>query len=364
MRRITLFSPRRASSQAAGGAAVDPSSAGAARSRLEPLDALRGLAIVILLLVNTTGISGAMPEQLSHPEWHGFTFIDAFFPVFLFSMGAAMELSRRARLPLQMLRRVFLLFVLGAGLSSLRQGELVVMPGILQKIAIAYLLTWLVLKLPRWTHLPLGVGVLALLWAAFLWVPAPGVVPGSWEQGTNILAFVDRTLIGHPATEGPATAIPATVNVLGGAIVVRYIRGRDPREALKTILLWAVGAIALGLALDGLVPINKRIWTPSFTILSHGMACMYLAVFWVLSEVRGWRRPAQPPVALGRNPILIYVLFTAGHELVAPLRVPAMDRLAGVVGGLTASLTWSALMIVSGWALAAWLNRRGTYIRI
>lgn len=333
------------------------------RERIVALDAHRGLALVILLLVNTAGIHSALPYQLTHPDWHGLTFADTFFPVFLFAMGAAMAFSTRAQRTALVVRRVVMLFAIGVGLQWLRQGE-PKLTGILQKIAVAYLLAWLVLRLPQRAHLPLAIAIVAGMWAAFTWASPGGVVAGSWEPRTNLAGWLDTVVVGHPATEGFATAIMAAANVIGGAVVVRGLRDIPPREALRRIVLWTVAAVAVGLLLSLAVPINKRIWTPSFTVLVHGIACAYLALFWWLTEIRRWRRPVRPLVALGRNPIFIYVLFTVAHELLRPVREPVMDVVSGAIGALPASLVWSAALLGVAWALGGFMDRRSIYVRV
>ncbi|HZK52248.1 MAG TPA: hypothetical protein VFD47_11875, partial [Actinomycetota bacterium] len=58
--------------------------------RLRSLDALRGLAIVVMLMAGNPFMREDLPVQLKHPEWHGLRFADLFFPLFLFVVGIAM----------------------------------------------------------------------------------------------------------------------------------------------------------------------------------------------------------------------------------------------------------------------------------
>lgn len=333
------------------------------RRRILALDAHRGLAIVMLILVNSAGIREAMPYQLSHAEWHGLTFADTFFPVFLFAMGAAMEFSSRTSQPRAVARRVVLLFAFGVGLSWLRLEGFMV-SGVLQKLAVAYLLAWVIMRLPGRWHPVAAIAILGVMWMGFSFVSAGSAVPGSYEPGTNFAGWLDTLVIGRPATEGFASTIMATVNVLGGAIVIRSVRELEPREALFRLATWAVVGIAAGLAMSMVVPINKRIWTPSFTVLTHGIAAAYLALFWWVGEVRRWSLPLRPMVSLGRNPIFIYVLFTAAHELLSPVRIPVAEALAGPFGATAASLIWSGTLTLIGWGLAEVLDRRRIYVKV
>lgn len=334
------------------------------KRRLVSLDALRGLALVILILVNNAAIHSALPYQLTHHDWHGLTAADTFFPVFLFAIGGGMVFSSKTGDVRLALRRTAIIFALGVFLYSLDAGGLVVGPGILQKIAVAYLIAWGVMQLPvRW-QLPTALGILAGLWAAYTFVPAPGVVPGSWAQGRHLGAYIDTLVVGRPHSEALSSAIPAAVNVLGGAFVIRSVRGLEAREGLKRVLWWGAGALLLGLLVTLAVPVNKRIWTPSFVLVTQGIACFYLAAYWWLADLRGHRRAVRPFVVLGRNPIFIFVVFTAAHTLMTPVRDDLVAPLADLVGPTPATLLWSTALLCVAWALSAWLDRRRIYIRV
>ena len=109
------------------GNSTDPPSASLDR-RLYSLDALRGLAILAMALSGLVPM-GPLPQWMYHaqliapamkhdPTMAGLTWVDLVFPLFLFSMGAAipLALARRAaagepgwRLHLRLLRRALLL---------------------------------------------------------------------------------------------------------------------------------------------------------------------------------------------------------------------------------------------------------------
>lgn len=332
--------------------------------RLVSLDAVRGLALVILVLVNATAIHSALPSPLHHATWHGLTFADTFFPVFLFAIGGGMVFSSRTGDRRAVLKRAGIIFLLGVALYSLDAGALVVGPGILQKIAVAYLLAWLLMRLPEHLHLPAALGALIALWAAYTWVPAPGVVPGSWARGVHLGAYVDTLVVGRPHSEALSSAVAASLNVVGGALVIRSVRGLEPRRGLRRVLLWGAATLGVGLLLALAVPVNKRIWTPSFVVVTQAISCFYLAAYWWLADVRGWRRLVRPFVVFGRNPILIFVVFTAGHILTTPVRDDLVGPLAAAIGPTGATLLWSGSLVCLAWALAAWLDRRRIYVRV
>jgi predicted acyltransferase len=76
--------------------------------RFYALDVLRGLAIALMVLVNTPGSWSHVYSPLLHARWDGFTFADIVFPGFLFVVGAAMAFSLKdARLDSSALLKIF-----------------------------------------------------------------------------------------------------------------------------------------------------------------------------------------------------------------------------------------------------------------
>src|SRR5712692_9355667 len=114
-----------------------------APSRLDALDAFRGLTIAAMILVSTPGTWNAVYAPLEHAAWHGWTPTDLVFPFLLFAMGAAVPfaLARRRSTPRHVrrhvLRRAAVLFALGLLLNAIEAPPPVSLatlriPGVLQ----------------------------------------------------------------------------------------------------------------------------------------------------------------------------------------------------------------------------------------
>src|SRR5215467_5670462 len=67
-------------------------------ARLQSLDALRGLTIALMILVNTSGDGAHTYRLLSHSPWNGCTLADVVFPCFLFMVGISLVLSLGGKL--------------------------------------------------------------------------------------------------------------------------------------------------------------------------------------------------------------------------------------------------------------------------
>ncbi|MBV8124384.1 MAG: DUF1624 domain-containing protein, partial [Paucibacter sp.] len=66
--------------------------------RLASVDALRGITVAAMLLVNDPGDWGHVFAPLEHASWHGCTPTDLIFPFFLFIVGVSIVLSLGPRL--------------------------------------------------------------------------------------------------------------------------------------------------------------------------------------------------------------------------------------------------------------------------
>lgn len=345
----------------APGRAPSPPPTRAGSGRLYALDAARGLAIVVMLVVMNPGPTSAFPDQLRHPDWHGLSFIDLFFPLFLFAVGVSMTLSRRGLDGRNVLRRGAVLFALGVALATLRH-EGFWPAGVLQHIAGAYVLAYAVLRAPRRWHLPLSVGIVGGLWLAYVLYAAGG---DPWAEGGTLAHTVDGWLLGRFTTEGTLQTVMSTVTVVGGAFAGYLIKAlSDRRELARALAVRAGGLMVLGLLLAVSVPINKRLWSPSFLVLTIGTSFAFLALGVWLADVRQVRRPIAPLVHLGTNPITIYVAFFASLALLRNWGDAFRPTLAPV-GGATADVAiYAAIWTIFWWGVAYLLYRRRIFLKL
>lgn len=361
-----------------------------APSRLVELDVLRGLAVAGMILVVSPGDWGAAYPQLQHAEWNGWTLADMVFPTFLFSVGTALALSfprpwrtaaDRRLFWGRALRRAALLIVLGLALEATYNWALLYtggtlgrpglahlrIPGILQRIALCYLLALVVVLGTAGRdadgHRTIRPGAVAAVaaaalvgyWALLMFVPTPGFGPGRLDAAGYLGGYVDRAIFGvahlwplgwsHPGgpvvydPEGLLSTVPATVNVLFGVLAGCAWRRRGTRA---TLVLGAAGAalIAAGLLLDPIFPINKRMWTSSFALFSGGMSAVLLAALMLASRLRGASAALAPFRVLGGNAILAFIVSTLlGRVYDLPL-IAAVDGRVPPRGWLDQQALW------------------------
>ncbi len=101
----------------------------------------------------------------------------------------------------------------------------------------------------------------------------------------------------------------AIATTLFGVLTGQLLRSSLP-ERRKVAGMVCAGLVLLiaGYILDRWLPINKSIWTSTFSIFMAGMALVCLAFFHWLIDIADFSRWAKPFIILGLNPITVYVL--------------------------------------------------------
>ena len=155
------------------------------------------------------------------------------------------------------------------------------------------------------------------------------------------------------------TTLPAIVTVLLGMCAAQVLARRRPLgERLVCVLAIGVALMLAGLVCTHWLPINKKLWTPSFTLFMAGLDCVLFAGFAWLVDGLGWRRPVRPFVILGMNAIAIYIiskLLDSGLRILQ-WRAPIYGTLfAPIFSPINASLSYAVaytlLMFVIAWVM-------------
>jgi predicted acyltransferase len=96
---------------------------------------------------------------------------------------------------------------------------------------------------------------------------------------------------------------------LFGIMTGHVLRSKQTPET-KTAWLFVGGNLLLfaGVVMDGWLPINKKLWTSSYSVFMAGMAMNCFAVSYWLVDVQGWRRWAKPFAIYGMNAIAVFML--------------------------------------------------------
>ncbi|MSU57367.1 MAG: DUF5009 domain-containing protein [Pedosphaera sp.] len=391
----------------------------AAANRLMSLDVFRGVTIAAMMLVNNPGTWSHIYAPLEHAPWHGWTFTDTIFPFFIWIVGVAIPLSTsrrleagqsRAELFRHALRRAAIIFALGFFLNSFTffiDGSMakfgfgewlhqyltnVRVPGVLQRIAICYLIATLIFLRANirgqifWTA-----GILVGYWLLMAFAPFPvnghgetRWISGVLEKGDNFSAYVDNLVLNGPTIgihvfkagktwdpEGTISTLPAIATCLFGILTGHLLRARRS-DAEKTAWLMVSGALLmwLGLLMDLALPINKALWTSSYAVFMAGLAMVCFGVYYWFVDVKVCRTLVKPFAVYGMNAITVFVLSGVIGRIMLTAKVPTgpdtslnlqawlfQKFFAPLASPINASLLW-AIVYVFLLYLVAWVMYR------
>jgi len=369
--------------------------------RLISVDVLRGLTVALMILVNNPGSWAHIYSPLRHAAWHGWTPTDLVFPFFLFVVGVAISLSFARRLAAgtdrwhllrKVLLRTALIFGLGLALNGFPYTHLQTLRvwGVLQRIAICYLGVGLTVVFVRGNRGRVAV-LLGLVLAYEMLMRLPLV--GGWGRGSFELAdnFVRWVDLGWPGArhmyqadglpfdpEGLVSTLSATAGTLAGFFAGEYLQNdKSLIQRLGRLLVVGLVLTGGGLLLGHLEPINKQLWTMSYTVLTTGLALVCLAFSGWVIDVRGWRRWFDPAIVFGSNALLAFV----GSGLLARVlvlvkvtntegaRVSLKTVLYGgiwrpLAGPLNGSLLYALATTLLWWFVLWLLYRKQIFIKI
>lgn len=404
------------------------------KQRYYSLDVFRGATVAFMILVNNPGSWTHLYSPLRHAEWHGLTPTDLVFPFFLFAVGNAMAFTMPrlreggdASFWAKVIRRTALIFLIGLFLNwfpffQWQNDELVFRSwtwttpdgevrgirilGVLQRIALAYFFASVIVYYlkPRgsiWA----GAILLILYWV--LCIAGNPADPYSLEGwfGND----VDRAVLGEShmyhgegvpfEPEGLASTLTSIVQVIVGYLVGDYLRrrgsvasplqsngaGTHPVYQTIAILFIAATALMFGGYFWGLdFPINKKIWTSSYVLLTSGLAIATLCTLIYFIEVKNkrgaWSRFFD---VFGKNALFIYAMSGIIPKLLFIIRIPNGTNDEGKTvytspwgwfhENITShfpgppqngSLVFAICNVLLLWLIAVWLDRKKIYIKV
>jgi predicted acyltransferase len=353
-------------------------------TRLVALDALRGATIALMIIVNNPGGPKSY-GPLNHSSWNGWTLTDTVFPTFLWIVGASITLSLSKRIAAgvprshllgPIFRRAAILFVFGLAIYAFPEFHLSSFRilGVLQRIAICYLVASLIyLYTGIRGQLIWMVSLLAAYWLLMTLIPVPGYGAGRLDLDGNLAHYVDRIVLGHHNysgntwdPEGIVSTLPAIATALLGIMAGHIVRlKRVLSERVTWLFLAGNILIALGLICDIWLPINKKLWTDSFTIFMAGLDCVLLAGFlWIIDHL-GYQRFVKPFVIMGMNAITLYMISEFGAEILDMTEHGRIYNLfLTMASPINASLLFSGAFVLSIYLIGYLMYRRGWFLRI
>jgi predicted acyltransferase len=410
--------------------------AATAPTRLVSLDAYRGF---VMLAMASSGLGFAavaknfpesglwkfLAEQTDHVAWRGCVFWDLIQPSFMFIVGVAMPWAYANRKGKgqgwwsqfgHAIGRSLVLVALGVFLSSSGRQTNWTFVNVLTQIGLGYTFVFLVLGWkPAWQWVA-AIAILVGYWAFFAFWPLAGqtgswpatptfsTLADHWAKNANAASDFDHwflNLLPYPDGSGfkensggyaTLNFIPSIATAIFGVLVGGLLKsGRPWQRKAAALAIAGVAGVVLGTLLDGealsklvdytICPSVKRIWTPSWVIVSTGWACLMMAAFYLVVDVVGLRRLVFPLVVVGANSIVMYVmaqlmkgwvkgtlrthLTTVSYTLdEVGVAAPKVQSGGALFAGSYGPMFEQAAILFVLWLICLWLYRRRIFVRI
>jgi predicted acyltransferase len=326
------------------------------KTRLLSLDVFRGMTIAGMVLVNNPGSWSQIYSPLRHAEWHGVTPTDYIFPFFLFIVGIAIPIALGKRLAegiskdvyFKIFRRSGIIFLLGLFLAAFPYFDFANLriPGVLQRIAVCYLVASLLFLHFDWKKLSIiAAALLFIYWALMTLINVPTCeITTINDKACNLAAYLDRLILGENHIwkqakvydpEGILSTIPAIATTVSGILTGMWLKtNRSDLEKVGGIFFAGVILVALGWAWNFYFPMNKSLWTSSYVLYTSGMALCFLGFCYWLIDIKGYKKWSKPFVIFGVNALALFVFSGILTKILGLIKVAGDD-------GKTVSLyTW------------------------
>lgn len=386
--------------------------------RLLALDVMRGMTIAGMILVNYPGSYTYIYAPLRHAAWSGLTPTDLVFPFFMFIMGISMYFSLYKSnfvlsIPVakKIVKRTLILILLGislewfswfcyywtiapANLSFIKNVMASIidcwslrLSGVLQRLAISYGVAAFWVFLIRHRFIPYLIGGLLTVYTIILWCGN-----GFAYDETNILSWVDYKVLtanhmycDHGIDpEGVLSTLPSIAHVLLGFWIGHYLVNKDFKisrqlllqSQMLTLFMWGVVFTFSGFLLSYGCPINKKIWSPTFVLVSCGMGCSLLALLLWLVDMKGYRKGCLFFESFGVNPLFCYVtasalaivcatpFFSFQGKPICIRHVFYEQVLQPVFGNYGGSFLYAIGFVLLNWCIGYLLYRRRIFIKL
>ena len=174
--------------------------------------------------------------------------------------------------------------------------------------------------------------------------------------------------------EGLLSTLPAIANVTFGYVVGKWMKERgNTYEGLAKLLLAGTVLIALALLWNISFPINKKLWTGSFVLLTVGIDCVMLAALTYVIEFLQRRKWTYFFEVFGKNPLFIYLLSELGATLLwffrvgdphQPLYSWLYQNIFKHAGAYFGSFLFAVSVMLVCWIVGYILDKGKIYVRV
>jgi predicted acyltransferase len=364
------------------------------QERLYSLDALRGFDMFFIVGgaafikavfgLFPSSFSDFMIRQMAHVDWHGFTFYDMIFPLFLFVAGVSFPYSlansrgkgyTNSKIAITIVKRGMKLIIFGFVFNGILTLDFENMryASVLGRIGVAWMIAALIYVFGdiKWS---IGISFVILigyyLLSLFLINPtaragiSPFSLEGSFAAWLDANYFIGKTLKPTYEPEGYLSTLPAIVTAMLGIITGNFLKSKRYIAQKKVLLMFvaSVALIIIGLWWNYFFPINKNLWTSSYVCFVGGLSLLLLTVFYYIIDVLKFRKWSFVFVVIGMNSITIYMAQ----------KIVNFKHIAKFLGGGTVELfpviyqplISSIIYLVIIWCFLYFLYRKNIFLKV
>tara|TARA_B000000609_G_C24176590_1_gene354501 strand:- start:1471 stop:2571 length:1101 start_codon:yes stop_codon:yes gene_type:complete len=360
--------------------------------RLLSVDILRGLTIIFMIIVNDPGSWSHVYAPLLHAEWNGVTPTDYIFPTFLFIVGVSIVLSLSSKVRNQNSKKPILKKIFWRSLKIYLVGlflwlwpnfdfDNIRWAGVLQRISFVYLFCSLIfIYFNLRSQIILLISILVGYTIIMCFVPIPGIgYPDLSVPEKNWAHYIDSILL--PGVmwedtwdpEGILSTLPSIGTGILGLIAGNFLIQKNNIEN-KIMYLGVFGFILLFLGdiTQYIFPLNKHVWSTSFTLLVGGISSLSLCFCTYLCDYINLGNKFKFAQSFGVNSIFSYVLagtltfiFYSDKLWWVGLNKLFMDNLGDLGIPLKLlSLAYAIIYVLIIWIPTSFLFKKKIYIKL
>ena len=245
--------------------------------------------------------------------------------------------------------------------------------GVLQRLGICYGIVALLAVTVRHRLFPT---IIAVLLVGYYLLQLFG--NGFEKCAGNIVSMVDYAVLGKSHMylggaqfvdpEGVLSTIPAIAQVMIGFLCGKVIVGeKEIRSQIVKLAVWGTSMFVIGYLWSYAAPLNKRLWSPSFVLVTCGITSLIFATLIYIIDDSKRTRWSFPFLVVGVNPLSIYIFSEIAGGLFRKLQWTTISfegiwqPLFGNYGG---SLAYALAFLMFNWLIAFFLYKKHIYIKL
>ena len=278
--------------------------------------------------------------------------------------------------------------------------------GVLQRIAICYLFASIIIYYLKIRRAFLAGLILLLAYWVLCLIGNPSdpySLKGWFGTGIDKLILGEIHMYKGEGTpfdpEGLMSTMPAIVQVIFGYIVGDYIQKKSkttgtphptaigfeleksainstgPHQMLSGLFVGGVAMLVTGFCWDMLFPINKKIWTSSYTVYTSGLATITIATMIYLIEyknAKGWLSKFFD--VFGKNALFVFALSAFLPRTLALIKFgdgvnpwnwlykKVLIHIPGPPEN--GSLAYAICVITFMWFICWWMDKKRIYVKV